>query len=731
MQTTPGDGGAGDGLALLLSTTAARAPSSAIDFRVIADKSLSLIVVADHTGCILYVNEAFCAATGFASTQLIGQEIQDFGQLGEPDLMGLRDALGFGLPWQGEFAAFKKDGDRMWLNASITPVADEEGNVTHFLATGLDITERKHAEEALRESEEKFRALVDRVPAAITIVQGMRFRFANAAAEAISGYSRDELANLDFWEAVHPDHQHIVKERGLARQEGKEPPSQYEVKFLSKSGEERWGLITAGVIEFEGAPATVGTMIDITERRAAEQALLASEQKFRALAETHPASTFITQGDRYTFVNKAMQRALGYSEAELLQLNFWSVVHPDFVDLVKERAWARQRGEDVPGEYEIKFVTKSGDTRWGLVSAAPIAYEGAPAILGGILDITESKTAEASLRASEEKFRMQAETVPAATFIVQGTRLRFANSTASAMLGYTREELLVMNFYDFIHPDLQGVAKDRGLARQRGEDVPAQYEIRFVTKAGEKRWGIITAARMQYEGAPAIIGSVIDITERKAGEEALHTSEERYRILYQENPAMYFTLASDLTVLLVNRFGVERLGYQSEELVGKAVFGVVYPADRNAVRRQLKALLSEDNDRGHLEFRKVTKDGEVIWVEEIVRRTHDADGNPILLVVCEDITERRRTEETLRRLREDLERKVEKVLGKGNPYDLSFRELTVLHLVVSGRSDKEIAVTLGIRPLTVSKHVANVLKKMNAASRTEAGVRAWREGLIG
>ena len=124
------------------------------------------------------------------------------------------------------------------------------------------------------------------------------------------------------------------------------------------------------------------------------------------------------------------------------------------------------------------------------------------------------------------------------------------------------------------------------------------------------------------------------------------------------------------------------------------------------------------------------KNGEMLWVKETVRRTIDPDGKTILLVVCEDITERRRTEETLRRLREDLERKAQNVLEKGNPYDLSFRELTVLHLVVSGRSDKEIAVTLGIRPLTVSKHVANVLKKMSAASRTEAGVRAWREGLI-
>jgi DNA-binding NarL/FixJ family response regulator len=87
-------------------------------------------------------------------------------------------------------------------------------------------------------------------------------------------------------------------------------------------------------------------------------------------------------------------------------------------------------------------------------------------------------------------------------------------------------------------------------------------------------------------------------------------------------------------------------------------------------------------------------------------------------------------EDALESLREELDKKAERDIEEKNPYNLSFRELTVLHLVSGGRSDKEIGLILGIRPLTVSKHVANVLKKMRASSRTEAGVRALREGLI-
>ena len=107
-----------------------------------------------------------------------------------------------------------------------------------------------------------------------------------------------------------------------------------------------------------------------------------------------------------------------------------------------------------------------------------------------------------------------------------------------------------------------------------------------------------------------------------------------------------------------------------------------------------------------------------------------ADGELIVLIVCEDITERRRTEEALQAAREELESRVEMALAHTNPYDLTFRQLTVLHLVAQGKSDREIGLALGISPLTVNTHVSRALKKMGASSRTEAGVRALREGLI-
>lgn len=606
MQTTPGEAGAGDDLARLLSTAPPRAPSSAIDFRIIADKSLSLIVVADHAGSIQYVNSTFCESTGFSAEEVIGRRVRDLGQIDPATLAELWNTLGFGLPWRGEFAASKKNGDQFWVYGSISPITDGNGQVTHFIAVNLDITERKRAEEALRESEERFRKLAETTTAAAFIFEGGRIRYANSAASDITGYSREELLARSFWEIAQPDIDSDIRERLQARALGEPVPPRAEVRIITKGGEARWVDFNAGFVELDGRQYVLGTAFDITARKLAEEALGSSEEKFRTLVET----------------------------------------------------------------------------------------------------------------------------IPAAVFIYQGTRIRFANRTTQEVLGYSEEKLDTMSFWDTVHPDYRDLVRDRGFARQQGEDVPSSYEIQYLTHSGEARWGLFAAALITYEGAPAVLGTVYDITERKQAEEAHRRSEERYRILYQDNPSMYFTLAEDLTVLSVNQHGAEQLGYTAEDLVGEPVLLVVHADDQTHVRRQLESLLRRPGARHGLEFRKVRKDGEVIWVKESVRVTRDVDGARIILVVCEDVSERKRMEEAFQGLREELERKADRAVAGDNPYNLSFRELTVLHLVTGGRSDKEISVILGIRPQTVSKHVANVRKKMRASSRTQAGVRALREGLV-
>ncbi|GAG02850.1 unnamed protein product, partial [marine sediment metagenome] len=134
-------------------------------------------------------------------------------------------------------------------------------------------------------------------------------------------------------------------------------------------------------------------------------------------------------------------------------------------------------------------------------------------VIGSALGLSlENLRQKEELRESETKFRTLTETVAAAAFIFQGTRIRYVNSAAEAITGYTRAELLTMNFWEVIHSDFREEARERGLARQRGEQVPPRYELKLLTKGGEERWVDFTAGAIEFEGKPAVLGTCFDIT---------------------------------------------------------------------------------------------------------------------------------------------------------------------------------------------------------------------------
>lgn len=155
-----------------------------------------------------------------------------------------------------------------------------------FLQTGMvkELEEKKHqlekenlkkavdkATTSQQASEARFLALAQSAAAAIFILQGSKFLYVNPAGEAISGYAREEILNMDFWKLAHPDYREVIKERAGRRLSGAEPPGEYEFKIVRNDGEERWVNMTAGSIEFEGKPAIIGTLYDITDRKRAEE----------------------------------------------------------------------------------------------------------------------------------------------------------------------------------------------------------------------------------------------------------------------------------------------------------------------------------------------------------------------------------------------------------------------------------------------------------------------------
>ncbi len=306
--------------------------------------------------------------------------------------------------------------------------------------------------------------------------------------------------------------------------------------------------------------------------------------------------------------------------------------------------------------------------------------------------IAESERTEAELRESEANFRTLAETVATATFIYREMQVRYANSAAQAITGYTRAELLTMSLFDVIHPEFHDLVLRRGIARQRGEDAPNRYEVKIVTKHGEERWVDYTRAVIEFDGAPAVLGTAFDITDRKRFEEALHAahdelearveqrtaeltaanlglreetrqhqqtaqalreSEQRFRAMYDQAAVGVSLMGRDGRWVLVNQKLCEILGYTQDELLQRSFQDITYPADLDDSLAHLRRALANEVQTYSLEKRHVRKDGSLVWVNVTGSVVRDPSGEPQYgLAVVEDITERKRAEAELKELSE-------------------------------------------------------------------------------
>ena len=177
-----------------------------------------------------------------------------------------------------EVERLRKDGSRIDVALTISPIFDASRNVIGISAVARDISERRLTERALAESEAKFRAVAETSSTAIYIHDGKSFVYVNPAAEKITGYTRDELYRLDIWQLVHPEFVDLVKQRAQARFQGLASPDRYEYKIRNRRGEDVWLDFGATVIDYAGKRCILANAFDVTARKLAEEALIRSEK---------------------------------------------------------------------------------------------------------------------------------------------------------------------------------------------------------------------------------------------------------------------------------------------------------------------------------------------------------------------------------------------------------------------------------------------------------------------
>ncbi|MGP8005048.1 MAG: PAS domain S-box protein [Smithella sp.] len=402
----------------------------------------------------------------------------------------------------------------------------------------LDIIERKRVEEALRESEEKFRVLADSIPAAVMLYQDDRWIYANRATEVICGYSEKELLAMNFWDIVHPDFKALIQERGGMSQPREETKSRYEFKIIAKDGTQKWVDLSGASIMLQGRPAGIITVLDITDRKKADETLKESENKYRLLADNvHDVIFVLDMNFNFTYVSPSVKALRGYEPEEVMKQLLSETLTPSSWDLVTKTMAAAIEQEkehkelNISRTLQLEMIRKDGTTVWTEERVSFIRNENQQpvGILGVIRDITERRKAEKALRDSEEQYRLVVENAKEAIIITQDEKVVFANSAATSMVGYSKEILISKLFTDFIHPDDLNMVVDNHIKRIKGEEVPPVYSFRVIAQDGTVIWCELNAAVVQWKGKPATLVFLNNITKRKRADDELQQTLEKLK----------------------------------------------------------------------------------------------------------------------------------------------------------------------------------------------------------
>jgi len=571
---------------------------------------------------------------------------------------------------------------------------DHNGNVAGLFGISKDITERKTDENALMESESKYRTIFENTGIAFAVMEeDTTISLMNNEAEKIMGYSKDEIEGKRRWTefiAKKDDLNKMEEYHRLRRSDPSAAPKKYEFQAVTKGGIIKDIIITISMIP--GTKKTIASFLDNTDRKNIERALKESEARYRTIFENTGIAFMLIEEDMViSLINEEVEKTFGFLKEEVEGKKKWAEFVASDDDIKRMKMYhqiRRENPESAPKEYEFHATRKDGNIRNVLVTVSMIP--GSKMSIASFLDITDRKKIENALENSREEFKTLIENSPLGiTRYDQNLRHVFINPAGAEMMGLPQENYIgktpaeigipgkLSNIIESVLKRIFETGKPENLEFTiQGPKGLKYYEFRIIPEFDENRnvKSVLAVAAdiTQQKKAQEELKEAHDtlelkvqertkelkesnrqlkqeIEDRKRAKKALKASEKRYRALYDDNPSMYFTVDTEGTILSVNPFGAERLGYTIHELIGKSLISLVfYEKDRKYAARNLEYSIKNYGKVFHWEIRKTHRNGNLMWVKEILHAVKCPDGNIIVYVVCEDITERKNAEEALK-----------------------------------------------------------------------------------
>ena len=586
-------------------------------------------------------------------------------------------------------------------------------------------TNRKQVREALLDSEQQFRALIENAQDAIVIVNpDVTIRYESPSMERMTGREAKDRIGKNPFDFCHPDDITKVAEAFIQLLENKIAIAHTELRLQHKNG--RWltfEVIGTNLIDNPVVGGIVLNLRDITERKRVEEALQESEERFRSLVENAPYMIIIA--DREGKILLINYTASGFSVEDTIGTSVYDYISVEYHDEVSRSInGIFESGE--PAAYEITGAGPDGTTSWYSVRLGPIKHDGhIIAVTLMALDITERKRMEEAIQESQEKLRIIFDTIGVGITVVDiAGNIVDVNDTVLRMKGYSRKEVIGRYGLDFVVERDRARATDEMIDFLKGqEDKTPMREVTLLTKDGNEIpcEANCTLLRDKSGNLAGFIIVERDITERKRAEEALRESEERYRMLVETMNDGLAAQDIDGIFTYVNDRLCEMLGFSRDELIGVHLGELLDEVSRNKYKEEMSSRHRGERVPYEIEFTR--KDGAKIITRVSPQLITDQEGNIVgSFGVATDITDLKRAEEALRESEERLRNFMESAT---DVYAIFNSKLELLD--VSERGTKVFLPTAK-REDMIGKHITEIVPDIKKTGRYQDYLNVIKTG---
>lgn len=620
-------------------------------FKEITENSSDIIIITDKNGNIKYCSRSIERFTGYKPEELIGRSgltlihpddvkraVSDYGKA----ILAKDSAI------PNAFRIVHKDGSERYLEGLGKNLLDNP-NVAGFIMNIHDITERKQADEALRESERKYKSLIDNFQDIIlTINLEGKITFASQSIKEKLGYESAEMINMNILDFVQEEDRQRVMESLQKGMKG-EKIKGIQTQVITKSGGRLFFESSFSRVYKDGAVVGAQAIIkDITESKRATEEVLREKHFSDAVIDSLPGIFYlIDKKGHFARFNKNMADVTGYSAHELSLFSATDIIKKEDRKLIKSKI--KEAFNNGSAAAEASILTRDGREIPYYFTAVSTTVRDNIFITGMGVDITERRKMEETLRQSEERYRTILDEMADAYFEVDvAGNYTFVNDAVCHHLGYSREELIGTSFRDqMVKEELEKVYKAFGKIYITGKPERDIF-YKLLRKNGTTSFAEMTGfpLKNQQEEVIGFRGVGRDVSERKKMEEALRQSEQRYRSILDEMEDAYFEVDIAGNYTFLNDACCRHLGYPREELIGTTFRGQMAKEDIGMVYDTCAKIFRTGKPEQISSYKILRKDKTTGYTKMTVFPLKNQQGKIIgLRGVGQDVTESKRAEE--------------------------------------------------------------------------------------